>query len=225
MSTESPTAPSVYRLGDCLVTPDSGVIQQNGRSVHLEPKAVDLLCYLLDRPGEIVSTDELLDAVWQGRVVEATAITRNMALIRRALGDDAKSPRFIETIPKRGYRTVADVQVVTRSDSARIDPGNRWVARIAFGVIVLVAFATWFVQFDSSPNPGAKQTVAVLPLKNLTANDEQGWIADGLTQEIRFQIAAWQRFRVLPPHIGAEPQHRNTGRYGRLRSRRLRAGS
>ena len=116
MSTDLRAEHDAYRLGDCLIEPGTGHVQQNGRAVHLEPKAVDLLCYLLDRPGEIVSQEELLEAVWPGRVVEPTAITRNMAQIRRALGDSAKSPAYIETIPKRGYRTIAEVQAGATSN-------------------------------------------------------------------------------------------------------------
>jgi pimeloyl-ACP methyl ester carboxylesterase/DNA-binding winged helix-turn-helix (wHTH) protein len=73
---------------------------------------MDVLRYLLDRPNQTVSTEELLDAVWAGRVVEPAAVHRGISHIRRALGDDPQHPRFIETIPKRGYRAIASVEPV-----------------------------------------------------------------------------------------------------------------
>jgi TolB-like protein len=69
-----------------------------------------VLRYLLEHPGEIVSIDELLDTVWAGRIVEQNAVHRNINRIRRALGDSSRDPIYLETISKRGYRTLAPVK-------------------------------------------------------------------------------------------------------------------
>lgn len=85
-----------------------GIVNGQSRQ-HLEPKVVAVLCYLLTHPGEIVSQEELLEHVWTGRLVEPGAVSRNIGLIRQALKDNPRRSRYIETIPKRGYRTVAPV--------------------------------------------------------------------------------------------------------------------
>src|SRR5215470_12579380 len=80
--------------------------------VVLEPKAVDLLCYLVANRDRLVTKDELLDAVWKDTFVTPNALTRAVAQLRKGLSDDAESPRLIETVAKRGYRFVAPVSVV-----------------------------------------------------------------------------------------------------------------
>ena len=102
----------VYRFGEWVVEPHLNRIRSDDVEHQLEPRSIQVLQFLLDNPGETVSIDSLLDAVWADRVVEPNAVHRNLARIRRALGDDSKAPRYIETISKRGYRTVAPVSRV-----------------------------------------------------------------------------------------------------------------
>src|SRR5262245_63205103 len=70
---------------------------------------MDLLAFLANSGGRVVSKDEIIDAVWHGRFIAEATLTRSIADLRRALGDDQRSPQYIETIPKRGYRLVARV--------------------------------------------------------------------------------------------------------------------
>jgi len=77
--------------------------------VHLQPKTIEVLAHLLSQPGAIVSQQELIDVVWAGRVVESGTVARNIAQIRKALGDDSHNPTYIRTVPKRGYSTIAPV--------------------------------------------------------------------------------------------------------------------
>ncbi len=79
-------------------------------SVQLELKLMEVLVHLVGRAGELVSKRELIDAVWKVEVISDGTLTRAIALLRKALGDDARNPRFIETIPKRGYRFIAPVE-------------------------------------------------------------------------------------------------------------------
>ena len=82
-----------------------------GYGGHLEPQVMDLLVFLAATAGRVVSKDELIDAVWNGRFISETTLTRAVADLRRALGDNQRSPEYIETIPKRGYRLIAAVSV------------------------------------------------------------------------------------------------------------------
>lgn len=112
-----------FRFGEWIVEPDLGRMRSGDQKVHLEPKALAVLECLLATPGEVISKDVLLDIVWNGRVVEPSAVPRNIATLRRALGDDSHQPRYIETIPKHGYRAIAPVQTIT-SEPSRNKPDH-----------------------------------------------------------------------------------------------------
>jgi len=104
----------LFQFGAWVIEPQLSRIRSGQMIVHLEPKAIEVLGYLLDQPGEIVSQQELIDVVWNGRLVEPAAVTRNIAEIRKALGDDPRNPTYIQTVPKRGYRTIAMVTPVAQ---------------------------------------------------------------------------------------------------------------
>lgn len=96
--------------------PARGLARRHDESVHLEPKTVELLAYLASRQGEVVSRTELLDAIWPNVTVGDAVITNKIASLRRVFGDKTKSPNFIETISKRGYRLVAPVNRISEDD-------------------------------------------------------------------------------------------------------------
>jgi len=98
-----------FRLGQWLVEPSLNRISRGGEAIQLELKAMDLLVYLAGRAGELVDKRDIQDAVWQTEFVSDNTLTRRVAELRDALGDDARNPRYIETVPKRGYRLIAGV--------------------------------------------------------------------------------------------------------------------
>lgn len=93
-----------FRMGEWLVEPRGDRVCRDGHEVHVRPRVMDLLVYLAGRSGEVVSKEELLDAVWATRIVAESALTSALAEMRRALGDDPRRPWLLETVPKRGYR-------------------------------------------------------------------------------------------------------------------------
>jgi TolB-like protein/DNA-binding winged helix-turn-helix (wHTH) protein/Flp pilus assembly protein TadD len=97
------------RIGSWLVEPDLGCLTQDGRSVKLEPKVMDLLVYLARRPGRVLPREELEQAIWAGTVVGYDALTSAIIKLRKAFDDDSRHPWLIETVPKRGYRLIAPV--------------------------------------------------------------------------------------------------------------------
>jgi DNA-binding winged helix-turn-helix (wHTH) protein len=109
-----------FHLGGWFVQPSLNVIGQAGTVRHLEPQVMDLLAFLAAAGGRVVSKDDIIDAVWQGRFIADATLTRSIADLRRALGDDQQPHQYIETIPKRGYRLVA--QVSRRGDAAGAPP-------------------------------------------------------------------------------------------------------
>src|SRR5881275_1963778 len=97
------------RVGDWTVEPDLNQLSAQGTTVRLEPKAMAVLLYLAARPGRVVGRDALLSQVWAGVVVGDDSLTQVVIKLRKALGDDAERPTYIQTVTKRGYRLVAPV--------------------------------------------------------------------------------------------------------------------
>ena len=88
-------------------------------AIPLEPKAFDVLVHLIEHRDRVVTKDELLDAVWKGTFVTPNVLTRAVAQIRKALGDESQDARYIETVAKRGYRFIAPVTARSRRPGAR----------------------------------------------------------------------------------------------------------
>ena len=98
-----------FRVADWRVEPSLNRLTSGDREVQVEPKLMDVLVYLAENAGRVVSKNDITDAVWPDLFITESVITRSIAGLRRAFGDDAKNPRFIETISKRGYRLIAKV--------------------------------------------------------------------------------------------------------------------
>ena len=98
-----------FQIGDWLAQPSLNLLRSAATERHLEPQVMDLLAFLAASGGRVVSKDEIIDAVWDGRAIAEITLTRSIADLRRALGDDQRSPAYIATIAKRGYRLVAPV--------------------------------------------------------------------------------------------------------------------
>ncbi len=98
-----------FRLGRWRVEPRLNRLVDGGEEVRLEPRVMDLLVFLSRHAGRVVSKEEIFDAVWESRFVTDSALTRVVADLRKALGDDVRRPRFIATLSKRGYRLIAPV--------------------------------------------------------------------------------------------------------------------
>jgi len=99
-----------FHLAPWRVRPQLNRIARPGEEVHLEPRVMELLVFLSGRPGQVVSKEEIIGAVWEGQFITDSALTRAIADLRKALGDDVRNPRFIATISKRGYRLIAPVR-------------------------------------------------------------------------------------------------------------------
>jgi DNA-binding winged helix-turn-helix (wHTH) protein len=110
----------VYEFADIRVDQPRMAVWRGGAPVPLEPKSLDILLFLLEHRDRLVTKDELLDTVWRDTFVTPNVLTRAIAQLRRALGDDARGARYIETVSKRGYRFIATVTVA--GNGGRPDP-------------------------------------------------------------------------------------------------------
>ena len=106
---ERPLSASAFRLGDWVVEPPLNRVSRGERTVHVRRQLIDLLVFLASRPGQVVPKEEIFRAVWPGQFVAESGLARCISQLRDVLEDDPRQPRFIETIPTRGYRLVAPV--------------------------------------------------------------------------------------------------------------------
>ncbi|HLS57233.1 MAG TPA: winged helix-turn-helix domain-containing protein [Zeimonas sp.] len=98
-------------VGEWEIDPSLNELRRSDESLRIEPKAMELLVFLADRPGQVIGRGELLEAIWPGVVVGDETLSQAIAKLRKALRDDAREPAYIETIPKRGYRLLAPVRL------------------------------------------------------------------------------------------------------------------
>lgn len=111
-------------IGPWSVDPETNVLERGNEMVRVEPKAMDVLMLLAARVGRVFTREELFAAVWPGVIVGDEALTQTIIKLRRALGDNSRSPSYIETIAKRGYRLIAQVRPFEGGDAmpAEADP-------------------------------------------------------------------------------------------------------
>ena len=181
-----------YNFDSFRVDPTERVLLRDGKPLSLSPKVFDTLLALVERSGHIVSKDELVDIVWPDVFVEENNLTQYVAAARRALGDNRQEHRYIETVPKRGYRFAPAVQIVTEeSDSVIVEEqeslhivvkdkieeqevtanahtalrSNRWLApAVLAGAVLLAVTAIVAIRFRASTE--ARQSAAV-PIKSI----------------------------------------------------------
>ena len=101
--------PDAFHFGDVVVDTKNFRVVRDGQEVTLTPRAFDVLVFLIRNSGRVVEKQELFSEIWKGTFVSDNALTKVIKEIRHTLNDDATAPRYIETIPKRGYRFIAEV--------------------------------------------------------------------------------------------------------------------
>jgi transcriptional activator of cad operon len=205
-----PQQPSTKLLiGDWQVDPASSEISRRGHTTRLEARSMRLLLCLAAKPGEVVSIDELLNQGWAGVIVSSDSIYQAVTSLRRQLGDDAKQPIYIETVPRLGYRMVAKVRPYTDSlEPVTKSPQDIAAAghlastssrvRAALAVILASAICLALVIISllhagngsvaASPQTVAAQqpekSIAVVPFLDLTEGMVEETFADGMTEEL-----------------------------------------
>jgi TolB-like protein/DNA-binding winged helix-turn-helix (wHTH) protein/Tfp pilus assembly protein PilF len=194
-----------YRFGQFVLNLDRGCLQKAGTDLALRPKSFDVLRYLVERAGRLVSKDEVVGAVWPDVIVSDDALTQCVRDIRKVLGDDGE--RFIRTVQRRGYMFVAetvpfaaaaapDMPAPGQATAVAGAPGRRHnpiVASLgAIAVLVAGAVAAWALGWLEGRPPATETrlTIAVLPF----AAQGQDWLGDGIAEDI---MTAVSRFRDL----------------------------
>jgi DNA-binding winged helix-turn-helix (wHTH) protein/tetratricopeptide (TPR) repeat protein len=153
-------------------------LMYKGHSVPLKPKVLDLLLLLVERRGQLVVKEDLMSEIWADAIVEENNITVSMSMLRKVLGDDQDKRRFIETVPRRGYRFVADVNEIIESPPVR--EGTRPVTG----------------QPDSASKDEPIDSLAVLP-QSLSSDPNVEYLSEGITESIINTLSRIRQLRVL----------------------------
>lgn len=204
----------IVRFGVFQANLGARELRKHGVQIRLPGQPFCILSILLEKPGEVVTREEMREKLWTADVFVDFEHSLNSAMkkLRAVLGDSSENPRYIETLPRQGYRFIAPVEeVALREPAAAIPPAGtaetqaepapqrRWPlwAGIAAVIVVLVAgIVAWSRARTRSPFP-TRLTIAVLPFENLTGDATQEYLSDGLTEEIIAQLG-----RMDPEHLG-----------------------
>jgi TolB-like protein/DNA-binding winged helix-turn-helix (wHTH) protein len=202
---------SLASFGDFELDLRTGELRRQGVSLDLPPQPAKILVLLVGRAGEVVTRRELAEQVWGDDTFVNFDQGLNFAIrqIRAALGDDSETPRFIETLPKRGYRFIASVNHKDSSSPTvpniaadvalrhRIAPARVALVLVAVAVVGLGLVFAWRRAGMLNGSAHRIESLAVLPLHNLSRDPEQEYFSDGMTDELITELAKVSTLRVI----------------------------
>lgn len=220
-----PPETGILKFVDFALHPPEHCLLKNGEQVHLRPKAFEALVYLVEQRGRLVKKEELLDKLWPEVVVTENALSKCIDDIRHALGDSAREPRFIETVPWLGFRFIAEVEesapitadaqkasdvavesqepsVETTSKTGRRQKsrlsGSRWlIPGISVTVVILLSLVIVWRDTLFKWNETRTDSLAVLPFVNLSGDPKQEYLADGMTEALIANLGKLKALRVI----------------------------
>lgn len=206
MGTSNPLR-AIFRFGAFEVDSRTGELRKNGMRIRCQEQPIQVLVALLERPGELLTREELRQRVWPGDTFVDFDHALNTAVkkIRAALNDEADSPRYLETVPRRGYRFIAPVQAELNASRAPEEHSteklglreahrpliNRRVILLAALLMGAVGGGYYWSNRHaraSDNNAPGRTMLAVLPFENMTNDPSQEYFSDGMTEETISQL-------------------------------------
>ena len=193
----------VLQFDDIAVDPENFRVLRAGRNVSLTPRGFDVLVYLIRNPGRVVEKGELFSEVWKEAFVSDNALTKIIKEIRHALNDDANAPRYIETVPKRGYRFIGELtenSVLPRAEATRESRAvSNSVLLLIGGVIALGALGGWLLLRPKRAEvPVGIRSIAVLPFKPLNAEARDESLEMGMAETLITRLSNLRQVVVRP---------------------------
>src|SRR5258708_30090705 len=201
----------VLRFGTFEVDLRAGELRKQGVRIKLQEQPFHVLTLLLQRPGEVITREELRSELWQSEtfVDFDNSLNTSINKLREALGDSADNPRFIETLPRRGYRFLGSVSGIEGGArgyrNGKVGSGMRrfrWtVALVSFAVIAAALFVLNVFRVRDrilgSTRIPPIQSLAVLPLTNLSGDPDQEYFSDGMTDALITDLAQMGSVKVI----------------------------
>lgn len=198
-------ASSPVRFGSFELDLRSGELRRRGLKIRLANQPLQVLQLLLEKPGQVVTREELQRTLWSSDTFVDFEHSLNAAVkrLREALGDSAENPRFIETLPRHGYRFIASV------DASPADPPtpplkwdrSRWSLRLVLAALVVsgaVSYIVFVTLRHGWHRPAAPiRAIAVLPLVNLSGDSSQEYFSDGMTDALITELSHVHSLRVI----------------------------
>jgi len=202
---------AIYTFGPFHFERDARILLRDGKIISLTPKVAELLLVLVEKSGQVVTKDELIQAVWPDTFVEESNLTSNISIVRKQLGVHPDGGEYIETISKRGYRFVAAVRAVQDGEQAQPSPELeaeparnekratpfKSILGLGAGVAVLLAMWYWHGKLFGFGGAPHIESLAVLPLVNLSGDPAQEFFADGMTEALTADLAQIGALRVI----------------------------
>jgi TolB-like protein len=179
-----------YFFEDCALDTDRRELRRGSALVPVEPQVFDLIVYLLRHRDRVVSKDDLLASIWQGRIVSESALFNRINAARVALGDKGDRQRLIKTLPRKGVRFVGEVR-----EAAGEDPG-----------MLAPAAGDWRPTQPSLPD---RPSLAVLPFVNMSGDPNQEHIADGISEDLITGLARIRWLFVIARNSTFAYKHRS----------------
>lgn len=216
-----------YEFGPFRLDTSEHALLRDGQVVPLEPKVFNLLKVLVQNDGRLLQKEELIKEVWPDSFVEEGNLNRNISTLRKALGEDASGKTYIETVPKRGYRFVAQVSTGTGNGSGTVESELEVLSspvravepvqlgaerrlgtdrallrrRLVLAAVLALAVGAGMLVLIKSRCGGVSRpeikSIAVLPLVNLSGDPEQEFFADGMTETLISSLAQIRALRVI----------------------------
>lgn len=203
--TEPRRRPIAYEFGAFRLEPLEQRLLYGARTVDLPHRAFDMLVYLVERSGHLVTKEELLQALWPGVFVEEGNLSQNVFLLRRALTNGAPGRDYIETVPRRGYRFAAPVREirVQEPEPPRPTPvparhrSRSVLPLIAAGVVAITAVAVRTAR-QATPAIAAVRSIAVLPMRTIGPSGADDYLGLGLADAVTTRLGYVRRLLVRP---------------------------
>lgn len=199
----------IFRFSDFELDVAAYQLRRQGRAVRLERQPMDLLILLVESRQQLVARADIVDRLWgDGVFVDVeTGVHTAIRKIRQALGDSSSMPTFIETVPGKGYRFIADVEVLSGAPAALAHestgaaptsrPGSAALARLGFGLAALAIVIGSIAWMWRGGGTGSPVTLAVLPFKYLGSDPEREYLAAGFTEETSASLAQIDTGRLI----------------------------
>jgi TolB-like protein/DNA-binding winged helix-turn-helix (wHTH) protein len=193
-----------YRVAQFEIDPTRHEVRRAGESVHIEPQVFDLIVHLMRNRDRIVSKDELIETIWNGRIISEAALSSRVNGARRVLGDNGNDQVFIRTLHKRGFRFVADVQEVTISPDQGVPLAPVAVAPDNAPAEILPSVELNSLNDVVSESIRAeaitRSSIAVMPFGNMSGDPENDYFSYGLTEDIIRLLARNRWLSVISRH-------------------------